>query len=337
MNYQIDPGAWSSVFAVPGSVVDQHIKLAGAVQLKVLLWFLRHMEESPSADAISQALGIQRPDVEDALLYWKESGLMQQVGSAPSSSASQNTIARKQETAPKTLVSSPAGSSSAPSFSSPARILSRPQKPTNAIVAQRMKESSEIALLMQEAQQILGRLINNGESATLLMIHDEFGLPVDVILMLLQYAVAAGKGNMRYIEKTAINWAEEEIFTHDKAEEKLRSLDEAARAWRVVESVLGTGRRAPTQAESDLAVQWLKKWNFSREMIQEAYERCINQTGKINLRYMNKILERWRAQGIFTLEQAKEEQSRKTQAKEKASYDIAAFENSGVFDDFSGR
>ena len=35
-------GVWSSVFAVPSDVVDKYIKLAGAAQLKVLLWILRN-------------------------------------------------------------------------------------------------------------------------------------------------------------------------------------------------------------------------------------------------------------------------------------------------------
>lgn len=341
INYQVNPDAWKSVFAVPSAVVDQHIKLAGAVQLKVLLWFLRHSAEEPDADAISQELGIQRPDVEDALLYWKESGLFVPI------SKTENSLSAQKETfgkpTPEPAVPSPVSGSipvpSPPGKSGTPRLLSRPQKADNAFVAKRIKESSEIAFLMQEAQQILGRLINNGESATLLMIHDDFGLPVDVILMLLQYSAGIGKANMRYIEKTAINWAEEEIFTHEKAEQKLRSLDEAARCWRTVESVLGTGRRAPTRSESDLAVRWIRDWNFSREMIREAYERCVNRTGKIHLPYMNKILERWRSQGITTLAQAQEEQNRKNEQQQssRVSYDIDSFENSGAFDDFIRR
>ena len=42
MEYQLNLGAWNSVFVVPSILVDQHIKLAGAVQLKVILWVLRH-------------------------------------------------------------------------------------------------------------------------------------------------------------------------------------------------------------------------------------------------------------------------------------------------------
>lgn len=39
MNYKMNLGAWNSIFAVPCSVVDEHIKLAGAAQLKVCCGF----------------------------------------------------------------------------------------------------------------------------------------------------------------------------------------------------------------------------------------------------------------------------------------------------------
>ena len=42
MKFSINLGMWNSVFAVPTQVVDQHLKLAGGVHLKVLLWLLRH-------------------------------------------------------------------------------------------------------------------------------------------------------------------------------------------------------------------------------------------------------------------------------------------------------
>ena len=38
MEYSVNFGIWNGVFAVPNVIVDEHIKLAGATQLKVILW-----------------------------------------------------------------------------------------------------------------------------------------------------------------------------------------------------------------------------------------------------------------------------------------------------------
>ena len=75
------------------------------------------------------------------------------------------------------------------------------------------------------------------------------------------------------------------------------------------------------------------------DMIREAYERCVNQTGKLSMKYMNRILERWQKEGIFTLRQAQQEKEEKAAAarrdqESRVSYDIDSFERSGAFDSF---
>ena len=177
------------------------------------------------------------------MLYWQECGLLIEQNEdeyIPTAPTSHLTAAQAESPAVPAAVPPAAPKP-------PVKLLSRPQKADNAFVARRMLESDEIRFLMEEAQQILGRLINNGESATLLMLHDDYGLPVDVIIMLIQYAVGIGKGNLRYIEKVAINWADEEIFTHEQAEAKLRLLDERQQAWHTVEQALSIERRSPTR------------------------------------------------------------------------------------------
>ena len=349
MSYLLNLGAWNSVFAVPTELVDRHLKLAGSVQLKALLWLLRHGGENIGEDALSDALGVSKADVADAMLYWQECGLLVRDEDGrftpPAPTARTSSVETPAPTPvssqPLTVQTAQVPSPQETAAHKPAPLLpTRPQKPDNAFVAQRIAESPEIAMLMQESQVILGRLINNGDSSTLLMMHVYLGLPTDVILMLLQYTVSIGKSNMRYIEKAAMNWADEEINTHEKAEEKIRRLSESSRAWGVVEQALGISRRSPTKQETELASRWINEWRFSPDMIREAYERCVNQTGKLSLRYMNKILERWQREGILSLDQARREQEQKAAARQeqeenRISYDIDSFERSGAFDSFT--
>ncbi len=341
MNYTMNLGAWNSVFAVPCSVVDQHIKLAGSIQIKVLLWMLRHAGEPFEANDTAKALGIDRADVDDAMLYWQQAGLVtvQEGEITPSTAAVQKTEAVSAP-APQVQPAQPEPAPVAQPVPAVHKILSRPQKADNAFVAKRMGESTEIACLMQEAEQILGRLISNGDSATLLMIHDDFGLPADVIIMLLQYVVSIGKANTRYIEKVAMNWADEEIFTHEKAEEKLRRLAENSNSWRMVEQAVGIPHRAPTSKEEAFAAMWVAQWNFNAALIHEAYERNVDATGKFSPSYMHKILERWHKDGISTLVQAQKEKEERASARKgdkpskATTYDIIEYERSGVFDNF---
>ena len=337
MSYSINLGSWNSVFAVPCSVVDDNLKLAGSVQLKVLLWVLRHAGEPFEAKDIADALGIDRADVGDAMLYWRENGLISVDGETLSPPAS---TAADEKVEPAPLQQKVAGPPEKPHH-----LLSRPQKPDSEFVAKRMAESKEIACLMQSAQQILGRLLSGGDLATLLMIHDDYGLPCDVIAMLIQYAVNAGRANMRYIEKAAIDWADNDINTHEKAEGRLNLLAKDQKAWRTVEQAVGSPHRAPSKREESLAPIWVNEWKFSPEMIREAYDRTIDGAGKYQTAYMNKILERWHKDEITTAKQAADEEAEHVKARsshksgngkqekqKKYTFDIDEYERTSMND-----
>ena len=78
MSYQINLGEWNSVFAVPSSLVDKHMRLAGAVQLKVLLWVLRHAGEEFPVEKLAAAVGASPADTRDAMQYWVATGLLRE-------------------------------------------------------------------------------------------------------------------------------------------------------------------------------------------------------------------------------------------------------------------
>jgi DnaD/phage-associated family protein len=337
MKYSMNLGVWNSVFAVPSSVVDTKLKMADKIPLKVLLWALRHAGEPFDPEEIAKQIDSKATasDVYDAMLYWQQEGVIRIRGGemVPDDAAEAEPALPENPPEPKAVEEKP--------LEKPRKVLSRPQKPDNAFVAKRMSESTEIACLMQEAQQILGRLISNGDSATLLMIHDDFGLPADVIIMLLQYVVSIGKANTRYIEKVAMNWADEEIFTHEKAEEKLRRLAESNKAWHLVEQAVGMPHRSPSTKEEAAAIVWVNDWGFGIPMIHEAYDRSVDSTGKFSIPYMNRILERWHKEGITTLEQAKKEKeeraaSRKNGEKnpknKNVTFDIEEYERTSMYD-----
>lgn len=336
MSYSINLGAWNSVFAVPCSVVDNDLKLAGSVQLKVLLWVLRHAGEPFETKEIADALGIDRADVGDAMTYWRENGLVSEkdgvLSPVPAESGSPFRPDETEKTQPE------------PQPEAAPRVLSRPQKPDSEFVAQRMEESKEIECLMQSAQQILGRLLSGGDSATLLLIHDNYGLPSDVIIMLMQYAASIGKPNMRYIEKAALNWADGGVDTHEKAEERLRLLTENQKAWRTVEEAIGIAHRTPSRREAEFAPVWVNEWKFSMPMIREAYDRTIDGAGKYQTTYLNRILERWHKNGISTPKQAADEDAEravqraaksagaKADKERKLTFDIDEYERTSIND-----
>lgn len=325
MKYEMELGAWNQVFAVPAAVVDRHLKMAGSAQLKVLLWLLRRAGQENDPEEIGASLGLARADVCDAMQYWIEAGLIREnngeLTPAGDATAEPGAPPAKEEATEKTAAEE----------KKPRKSI-RPRQLDSAEVAARINSDEEIRCMMDTVQSIFARPISTPEMGTLLNLHDWDGLPADVIVMLVQYAVSTGKNNMAYIEKMAISWASDGIDSHEKAERKICELDERKKAWNRICRLFSIEKRPPSAAESEAVSRWINLWQFEDEMIREAYDRCVDSTGKVRFSYINKILERWNTQGVHSLAEARSEKNEKKAPKAAAekqrgtSYDIDEFE-----------
>lgn len=223
-------------------------------------------------------------------------------------------------------------------------VMARPLRPDPVYVAKRVSEDKEIEALLNEAQYILGRPVSPNENAGMIMMHDNDGLPCEVILMLLTYGASNQKG-MRQIEAMGAAWAKEGILTLEQADEKIRELEESKEAYRKVQSILGLEFRKPSQKEEENYTRWLNEWKFTDDMIKEAYDICVNSKGKYIPNYVNTILQRWNQNGIRTIEQVRAERSKPSPKNAgnnssgnnnggaKSSFDINELNGMSMFND----
>ena len=336
MSVQINLGQWRSVFAVPSSLVDQHIKIASEAQLKVLLYLLRHAEEEFSDEQLAQALRLSSEEVQNAIEFWIERELLIRQDStlSPADNAPVNTpatepVGEKPQKKTRTAVS-------------------RARRPDPLFVSKLLKEDPCLAGLLEEAQTVLQKPLSPGDTATLVMLYDTFGLPCEVIAMLLNYLASIGSANMRAIERCGIRWSDDGICTVYDAEREIERMTSSREAWGKVSALLGIRNVGkPTKAQMENADRWLNTWHFSDEMITEAYERCVNTKGEYNMSYTNAILKRWYEKGIRSLDDLRQEESAskskpRSKAKsgkgsvfsvEGASFDVSKYENTSLFDD----
>ena len=328
MNYRLNPETLGEIFAVPAAVVDEHIKLAGSAQLKALLWLLRGGQGVFDAERCSKAIGLSPADCTDALQYWFATGLLLSSDQSPGLNPE-----------PKIEISKPASAdlkeNKKPAKTKPAElplVMARPHpvKPTMKEVISRQKQSEEFAYLLNTASARLGRPISNGDMETLLYLYDTAGMPVEVILMVIEYAIAEGKAHMRYIEKVALDWSDRGVVTISAAEQYLCSLERRKEAWRKLSALLGISQ-SPTIAQSDAAERWIFDWQTDDGLLRLAYEKCTAATGKFNSGYMMKIIEQWRAEGIDSAEKAEPGNSAgkrkgRNKPKKETSFDLDEYE-----------
>ncbi|MBQ1240236.1 MAG: DnaD domain protein, partial [Ruminococcus sp.] len=209
MSIQINLGAWRSVFAVPSQIVDEGLKFADGVKLKVLLYVLRNADRELALEEISKATGVNVTDIPEALDYWVSREVLQKntAGYAPKANDHQTEQEKPVVKETKTVASiSKDVEQQRQRF-----VVTKPQKPDYVFTAQRLAADEDLKILVSEAQTMLGKTLSNSDVATLLMLKDTCGLRLDVILMLIQYCVGIDKGNMRTVEKIGISWADEGI------------------------------------------------------------------------------------------------------------------------------
>lgn len=290
--YMWKPSLMRRVFVLPEAIADKHLKLAGSVQLKVLLWVSRH-GGSFEAEACAKAVGVSAPDCVDALQYWVAAGVLQTDGSetVPTVSVEEkppvSAVAAKPAVAPKM------------------------NKPQMTDVIRRQKKDSEFRGLLSEVSVQLGRPLSNGDAETLLYLYETAGLPAAVLLMVVGYAAQAGRLHMRYIEKVALDWADRGILTMPAAEEHLCYLERCDQAAKRVQHVCALTKPLSTAAALRLAEKWIYEWQVTDEVLAEAYAVCREKTGKFESRYMDRVLENWHEQGVVTAEEAAKARGKK--------------------------
>lgn len=339
MNYNLDIGMWNQVFAVPCALADQHLKLAGKEQLQVILWMLRHAGQSFSPETMAEALGIPLDSALDGLDYWTDQGLL-----AQTSGELRPLPQREELTTASPPALAPAAESST-NMQAPGEKPALPPKkrmirPDSSHLTARMAEAPEMQFLIQEAQATLGKTISPAMSTLLVTIVDDYGLPVEVTVMLLHYAQEVGKTGTSYIDSVARDWAESGVFTIELAEQKLQDLSRRKLAWGRVSSAAGLPKRSPSKKEEEAACRWVYDWNFSQEMLSAAYDRCADHTGKFSAAYMDKVLSRWNSQNIRNLQELEAAEHKEPAGKAPGqpqeqtakSYDIGELESMSFFD-----
>lgn len=305
LDYRINLGAWRKVFAVPSCVADDHhLKLASGTQIKVLLYMLAYPDIGIREDIIASEIGISKEDLSDALLYWVNAGVLSNIENEYFP-AEQEHVFRAASPMPSVAASVPAPVPIQPavSLSTPevrAALSSETHFPPK-IIAGAINGSDAMKCLFQTFERLAGRPPKHAEQQSLMVITEEVGLPTEVSLMLVEYCFSIGKATPAYMKSVALEWIESGIDNIAKAEERIRILQSQNSAETRLRKKFGM-----TNAFSAKQRQIIGEWiglGISDELIDEAYDRTLNQTGKLSFPYMDKILRSWNADGIQTVSQ----------------------------------
>lgn len=272
----------NSVLVLPKDLL-LHVDRASKKDLRVLLALaaepLAMVDLDAACKKVAAALLMGEREVENALAFWRGTGLftLEEGGeTAPLSVA----------TAARPVVVSDGG---LPSYSS--------QELTGVL-----ERRSDLSLLIDECQRVFGKIFNTKEISTVVGLIDYLGLTGEYILLLMAHCIRMEKRSMRYLEKMALSLHDEGILDVNALEERLNRAEMMASAEGRIRAMFGLSSRALTTKERRMVEKWICVMQYDDEVIRMAYEITVDAIGKPSLPYANTILERWFAEGYRTAE-----------------------------------
>ena len=306
--------------------IDEYMKDANDAQLRML-----NADQAISVSGIADKFNHTEKDVIRALKYWEKQQILDLdfdenkalVGihlrdlSAQATPAPQHNVlltsgpVQAQNTAGASVISAAV---TQPVQTALPETVSAYTKPAYSLDQLReFKEREETSQLLFIAEAYIGKPLTPSEIKTILFFTDVLHFSDDLIDYLLQYCVERGKKDFKYIEKDAVNWAEEGITTPKQAQKFSTRYDKSVYS---IMSSLGRNT-APTAKELEFINRWTREYGFSTDIILEACERSSLATDRHRFEYAEGILSSWKNAGIH--HKADIQQADATYQKKKAA------------------
>ncbi|MGN1098624.1 MAG: DnaD domain protein [Clostridia bacterium] len=262
--------------------IDNYMPQAHGEYVKVYLYGLAAAADGRKIDneSIAKNLHILVTDVENAWKYWSEKGFL-----TVTPDVIEFGVAEKENIQP-------------PREDKPPHVTSR-----DIAAALNMNPNMKDTISMVE--QLLGKPLTQREITAIFNFMDWYGMDGNLILMLFEYCISIDKKNFAYIEKVAQSWNKEGINDIKSAEAVIKRAREEKKFHGQCKKLFGIDRNF-TSSELKYINSWKTDMGFSLDMVSQAYEITVKNTGKLAFAYMNKILMSWHQKGIKTPGQIQE-------------------------------
>ena len=275
--------------SVPRIFIDTYMADANGEFVKVYLFLLRCMSSSGASDcsisAIADHFNYTEKDILRAIKYWEKVGVL---------SIELNDKNQLVGVCFKDLTGSISQAPSAKKASS----LSRNKKKEYTLdEIKAFTSNSELSELIFIIETYLKKPLNSTEMNTIFFWYDSLKFSTELIEYLVEYCITNGHSSLRYMDKVALGWAENDISTIEKAKEHVSI---HSKAYYSIMKAFGISGRNLADSEISYVNKWTKEFAFDIEIVQEACKRTISATQKPSFEYADTILTNWHNQNAHS-------------------------------------
>ena len=295
--------------------IDEYMKDANDAQLKIYLYLIRMLNanQAISVSSIADKFNHTEKDIHRALKYWEKKELLDLdydhdknltgIHLRDLNSPCDSAVQRNLELSAVTPIAAIPRVTTTPNITaitpitemSPAPASNGFTKPVySADQLREFKSREQTAQLLFIAESYIGKPLTPTEMKSILFFTDELHFSDDLIDYLLQYCVDRGKKDFKYIEKVAINWAQEGVTTPKQAQRYATKYDK--HVYTIMNELGKNG--SPTPKEMEYINRWTKEYGFSTDIIIEACERTVLATDRHRFEYAERILSNWKQENV---------------------------------------
>lgn len=293
--FQLEQDSRNSSTSIPNCFIENFMPKAAGEFVKIYIYILKCLEENNCELSISRIADVfndTEKDIIRALKYWDRKGLLTLTFNEDTLVSLKVNHLPDEQTPETKVVKEKDG-----------EILQPKAREYSKDELEAFSQKEDIPLLLYSLQKYMGRPLTGADLNRIIFFYDELEFSPDLIEYLFEYCISRGHKNIRYIEKTAIGWKNENI-TNVKAAKSIGKLysDESYK----VLNAFGLKGRSPSKDEADYVSRWVLSYGFDINLIVEACERTIKNIHQPSFEYADSILKNWKEAGIDTLEKVSE-------------------------------
>ena len=296
---------------VSNRFIDEYMKDANDAQLKIYLYLIRMLNanQTISVSDIADKFNHTEKDVNRALKYWEKKELLnldydedknlvgihlRDLNAAADTAARKNVALTAAPAVPRVVSSPRTAMTAVPEDSSEPAAPAFVKPAYSPDQLREFKSREQTSQLLFIAESYIGKPLTPSEMKSILFFTDVLHFSDDLIDYLLQYCVDRGKKDFKYIEKVAVNWAEEGISTPKQAQKYSAKYDK--NVYTIMNQLGKNG--TPTPKEMEYINRWTKEYGFSTDIIIEACERTVMATDRHRFEYAEGILSSWKRENV---------------------------------------
>lgn len=274
---------------------------ASAEELRVLLSVI---EAGGIADTerIARAAGVSVPRVSSSLTLWQEAGVITEVTDAAGGNTAEKTdgtaVAATDSAAAEDMQPAPTITEE---FERRLRAGEIPETDGKTLASD--IRDGELSSMIEECTALIGKAtLTRDETARLCALKTQFSLDEEFILALAKDISDRGvRLTVTRLVQEADKLIRRDIDTPEALYSYIKRRNETGEWERELMRLLGTYGRSFSPSEKKFIGKWCGEFGYGSEIIGEAYDITVMNTGKRSFSYMDKILTRWHDGGAKTV------------------------------------